>query len=450
MDQTQAADVSNIIARLQEFVYPRRPRVKENFVDYDPLRHGGVPFTRFLKSVAALESGVSESEIEAVALHFERPDGDIDYVQFCASIDVIFGPNKIDSDPTTQIPPSGFSAPTLFDGEVHDDKIHHVLHRLSLLCKTRGVVLKYCYHDFDRGDSASILVHRRCGKVTVANFRRAFPFKTEFSPDEMCLILQRYVITDDITDDAALVNYQALHDDVTDRAGLVTMQELPRSDFHPPDLSQVRWTKEDYNVVERIQARIVERRLRPRDYFQDFDPLRKGYCTKGQALTVFSVMDIKISQEEFDELCTLYCRVGDLMFHYDAFQEKADAAFATKGLEMAPMANTQMPSPEDTLATRKNSIKTGHGQASNMAQSVGSETDCIHLCELLEAKLKARMNDLRIPFKQFFEDFDHCKQGHITRCQFLRVLTGMNFALSQQEMNLLAAKFSDTTMSFSS
>lgn len=433
-------DTIDIITKIQNYIYPRRPRIKENFIDYDPLRAGTVSFTRFVRGVAQIGvPGVTEQDIEQVARAFERPNGDVDYVGFVASVDAVFGPASVYKDPSVPVPPSGSTVPLRTVRPVeNEDKLHHVMHRVALLTKTRGVVFKYCFQDFDRADSASLTAPRRSGRVSVEIFRRQFPFSNELSEDEINMLIQRY----GDSDSPEFVNYQALHDDVTDPTTQVAVEELPRSDFIPRDQSMVQWTHDNISAVERIQARVVERRIRPRDYFKDFDPLKKGFCTVGQLRTVFSIMNINVSEQDLDELCKMYCRPGDQMFHYDAFQSKVDSVFVTKGLELDPTARTPMPCPDDTAATRKNYVTAGFTNASKCVQEV-EENTCVQHMEFVESKIRARVSELRLPMKTFFKDFDNTRQGHVTSSQFMRVLTGLNFSISHADMQLLATKYCD-------
>lgn len=420
-------DLNEIIGRIQEYVYPRRPRIKQHFVDYDPLRCGAVSFPRFVRGVSSLGSLVSDDEIEFVAKHFARPNGEIDYVEFCTVIDEVFGPVNLDKNPTLDVPTAGASAgaptrkPLRSSGEGDDSHISSILRRISLLAKTRGVVMKYCFQDFDRADAATMLVARRSGKVTREVFCRQFPFRTQFSEEDLQVIVKRYLQPDD------MVNYQQLHDDVTDDQD-DGIQDIVPSTALDPGVS-LRWSHEDHTVVERIQARCVERRTQCRDYYHDVDPLRKGYCTTNQVRTVFSILNIPVSEADFETLCKLYCRPEDNMFHYDAFQTRLEEAFTTKGLEMNPLTQAPVLSADSTVATRKNCLKISPAQEQLIAE--------------LEDRVRARVQEVWLPIKERMQDFDRTRQGHVTHNQFTRVLTMLNLPISADDVALLALKYAD-------
>jgi len=396
-------------------------------VDYDPLHRGTVSRSRFIRCVHAFEvRDVTSAEIDKLADAYKRDNGEVDYVQFTQAVDEVFGPSHLEKTPTVDVQLPGATVPPKFvPGKVdNEDKLHAIMHRIALLEKTRGISLKSCFQDFDRADCTSLTVPRRCGKIIENNFRRMFPFKNEFSEPEMQLLLQRY--RDEKYPDQ--INYQALHDAVTDNIKHQNQEALPRSDFHPRP-NNLTWTQDDISAVERIQARIVERRVRPRQYFQDFDPLRKGYCSISQARTVFSILNLGVSIEDFDTLCNQYCRPHDEMFHYDAFQTQVDEAFTKKGLEMQPMARPTMPSPSNTLAARKNCVKLDAQYDDKISWT--------------EQKIRSRVLELHLNIIDVFRDYDKSRTAHITCSQFARVISTLDLGLSLEDIEAMALKYCD-------
>merc|ERR1719321_747153 len=89
--------------------------------------------------------------------------------------------------------PGSSLPPTFRPSEVSDmAKLEHVLHRVALLVKTRGVVLKYCFQDFERSHATSLTVPRRSGKVTVEQFWRSFPFTKDLPTEDVQILIERY------------------------------------------------------------------------------------------------------------------------------------------------------------------------------------------------------------------------------------------------------------------
>merc|ERR1719498_77208 len=93
-----------------------------------------------------------------------------------------------------------------------EDRMNHIMHRLAALCKSRGILFKSLFQDFERGASASPSRTNptRGGKCTVSQFKRLFPFKKEFSEDDIQYMISRYLT------DGGDICFQAIHNDISE------------------------------------------------------------------------------------------------------------------------------------------------------------------------------------------------------------------------------------------
>lgn len=423
-----AIDIGEIISRIQSHVFPRRVRCKEFFTDYDPLRSGRVTKPQFVRAVGLMGVRLSEAEADALADCFAEEGARIqkpqivNYFKCCERVDEVFVIPRLEKAPHAEIASPGSSLPPTFRAaDVQDkDRLDYVLHRLALLVKTRGVVLKYCFQDFERSDATSLTLPRRSGKVTVEQFWRCFPFIKDLEKEDVELIISRYSTS------SGDVHYQQLHDDISE---IVSNEPppFPKSTLvlRPDD---AKWSQQQHSAVQKIQARVVERRVRLSDQFQDFDPLRKGFCTVGQVKTVFTILKLEVSTADFDELTRSYTR-EDGMFCYAAFCHEIDQAFTCVGIEKNPMVRIQMPDSSSTVAARRNRIEL---TAEEKAWVEG-----------LEEKIKARTQVRRILLRTMFQDFDSIKRGHVTKGQFTRVMHMLGFELDEAHTTLLCRMYCD-------
>merc|ERR1719387_123024 len=372
---------------------------------------------------------LSEPEAFAVADFFTmegpniQPPQDVSYKKFCECVDECFGVlARLESQPDAPIPRPGEAVPRSFTpAPVSDmEKLDHVLHRVALLTASRGVVLKYCFQDFERGDATSLTVPRRCGKCTAEQFKRCFPFTKDFENDEIELLMDHY------TTQNGDIHFQQLHDDVIEH-GSTEPPTFPKSELVlRPDY--VDWSQQNYSVVQKVQAKVVEIRVPLVEHFQDFDPLRKGFCTIGQVKTVFSLLKLNVDQADFDQLAALYSR-EDGQFCYAAFCNEVDQAFTENGLERQPLTQVQQTSAETTLPARRNRMSLSHAQQ--------------EACFQLEERIRARVHTRRILMKTAFRDFDPINRGHITKGQFSRVMRGLGFELDENAISLLCMVYCD-------
>mmetsp|Transcript_21402 Transcript_21402/g.44027 ORF Transcript_21402/g.44027 Transcript_21402/m.44027 type:complete len:486 (-) Transcript_21402:57-1514(-) len=421
------AVVSELLRKVQVFVYPRRIRMRELFVDFDALRCGRCTVNNFSRALDKSGLKMEEHEVEILAEHFEQVGPKVEkpaifnYVKFCEAVDEVFdagGPGAMVSSS-----PSSTQLMTFVPKSIDEEsETYHLLHRVATLCKTRGMVVKYIYTDLDRAAiaSPSRVNPRRGGKVTRSQFIRFWPFKKEFTEEDVERLAEHY------TTESGDVHFQALHNDVTAVMDH-HMPPYPRSDlFLKPD--DTEWSQHRLSPVEKIRAKVVEKRTRLFEHFQDFDPLRKGHCTCGQVKTVLTLMGLAkdIDKAEFEELCIAYMR-DDGLFCYKDFVADCDTAFAIPNLEKDPLAMTSMPDPSCTLPARRNKM------------SVTSER--MDLVSRVEDKIRKRVRTQRMLLKPAFVDMDRARRGYITRNQFARVMNGFQFGLDEVDVGLLCGVY---------
>lgn len=422
-----STDIGELLLRVQAVVFPRRIRVKQFFIDFDPLKCGRVTKEQFVRCMINMGVAVDATECEALAEHFtetDRAPQEVNYARFSEAIDEVFTTSHLEGHPTAEVPKPGACLPeTFIPRPVEDEEyLSHLLHRVALLAHTRGVVLKYCFQDFDRARDATLTVPRCGGKITDTQFRRNFPFIKDFNDKDVSLLIERYKT------DHGEVNYQAMIDDISEAQGEIEAPPVPTSPLVlRPDHTQ--WARQSHSLIEKIQAVVVERRLRVRDPFQDFDPLRKGVCTPGGLRTAFTVLRLQVSAEEFDQLMTEYSG-GDGLFNYDAFCSDIDAAFVTTGLERTPLARVSMPDANSTQLARRNLAT----KAPWMEEKVKE----------IEEKVRYRVRVRRMLIRNAFQDHDRVRRGLVTKTQFARVmLTELTFDLTEAEVDLLAEAYCD-------
>lgn len=288
-----------------------------------------------------------------------------------------------------------------------------------------GRRLQVPLRDFERSSSAAAVSvnPRLCGKITVSQFRRLFPFRKEFSEEEINLVIQRYHT------DRGDFNFQALHDDISE----VLPSEappFPTSEFiKRPDCSD--WAHDTVDPLEKIQAKIVEKRVRVRDLFLDYDPLRKGFCTVGQLKTVLTVngLDKEVDKTQFDLLLGRYVREEDGLFHYNSFCRDVDMAFTTPNLEKQPTRSISMPDATSTITARRNRMSTTDARRAKV--------------EDLEEKIRARILIRRTLMIPTFKDMDSRNNGIVTRNQFARCMWMLGFELDETAIALLASVYCD-------
>lgn len=193
---------------------------------------------------------------------------------------------------------------------------------------------------------------------------------------------------------------------------------------------QADWSHKALSPVKRLQSKVVEKRLRLYDHFQDFDPLRKGLCTRGQVNTVFTILNIdkELPPDDFKALQDCYTRSGG-MFSYVDFCADIDLAFTKRGLEMDPMTQLTMPDASSTLPGRRN-------RQALSAEAVQKVFD-------IEERIRVRVRFRRCHLRSAFQDMDRTRRGHVTRSQFARCMGMLDFELKPRDVDTLCLVYCD-------
>jgi len=447
MSQSFASDedrVAALIYKMQVYALPRRIRMKEFFLNFDKLSSGRCTRVQLGRALdtAGMKQSVDDVEFLAdhftqIAPHIQKPQV-VNYVALCDAVDKIFNDGDVSFKSPDMMSSTGFggspeddmmrtSMTCFIPQDVDDeDRMNHIMHKVATLCKARGVIFKCLFQDYERGPnpSPSRMNPARGGKCTRSQFKRCFliAFKKEVTEDDIDYLMDRYQTA------GGDVHFQAIHNDISE----VLSPEpppFPTSPLHlKPDATQ--WDHQSLNPVKKIQSKVVEKRVRLNEYFADFDPLRKGFCTAGQLKTVLTILNLEkeLDRNDFNHVVEAYSR-EDGMFCHALFCRDIVAAFSVPGLEKEPLANTPLPDATTTAPGRRNRMSLTNNRKSQINK--------------LEDKIRSRIYQRRILMKPFFLDMDHARKGLVTRSQFGRVMGQLGFELNQEQIGLLSGFYCD-------
>jgi len=419
--------INDIVQRLRVFAYPRRIRFREFFNDFDPLRCGRCTRAQMVRALGTIGcKDLDADEVQFLADYFEDHTGKaekpqtVDYYNFCNLVEEVYvegNPEQLNSASS----PGSTMMSTFRPQSIEDEEeVMHALHRVATLCSTRRVDLKSCFTDFANAavPHPSRPNARRGGKVTAMQFKRLFPFMKDFGEQELNLIMDRYRTK------SGDIHFQALHNDVS------TIMQTGQQPFPTSHLvlraDDTEWSQDALTPVQKLQSKCVEKRVRLYEQFQDFDPLRKGFCTVGQVKTVLTLTNLgkEITKQDFDKLCYTYMR-DDGLFSYAAFCADIETGFTCPGLEKSPLSVIGRPDATTTLPARRNNI------------CVSADRRAI--CKQVEDKIRSRVCLRRVLIKPMFADMDKTNRGFITRNQFARAMMSLGFELTEIEIGILSS-----------
>jgi len=434
MSWQDEAVIDDLLQRIQMHIMPRRVRCREYFNDFDKLRCGRCTEEQFARAINMIGVNLTDEEMKALARHFTdhgpramKPQV-VNHLEFCKAVDQVFGSEDIQdglkSTMLTTSPGSTFMSTFVPNELEEEERVENLLHKVAALCKARGCLIKPIYTDLDRAPipSASRMNPRRSGKVTKNQFIKNWPFKKEMTMDDIDLICEKY------TTKNGDVHYMALHNEVSEVLG-DPAQPFPTSPLHlRPD--DTEWSHHNTGAVDRVRAKVAEKKARLKEHFQDFDPLRKGFCTPGQVKTVFTIMNISkdIDKSDYESLVAQYSG-DDGRFDYRSFCAEVDSAFTRPGLERDPLAVLEMPDATTTSPARRNTIKLNARKQEKIVK--------------LEDMVRAHVRKRNLEMKPVFQDFDKAHRGYVSRSQFQRTLTTFGLDLSEKQIGYLCNMYCD-------
>jgi Ca2+-binding EF-hand superfamily protein len=451
------SQIKAVLEDIQAYVFKRRIRVKEAFKDYDNLRCGRCTKPQFLRVLNNLVPGVSltASQMSSIADVFVDMKPNlcqpqvVNYLNFVRAVDSVFAVPDLEKMPTLKVPRPGSTLSSLsFQPNPCDDEdlLQHVLRRIALLIKTRGITFRELFQDAERSYNTSLLCPRHGGKVTESQFLQHFPFISDISEHKLSLILQRYsTISGD-------VNYSALDNDLQE----ITLEPPPsqastrraplsaRSYVYPgpatvsvlsarrPGSFRVPTPYEDSNfeaeLLARLKAMVASNRLRVYGCFQEMDKLRRGVCTWGQARTVFTILRLDMNPKELDALAKIF--VSDGQFRYLEFCDIVNEVPLYSSEEQSSMFQSTR-----QASIRENVERTRvQPELLPQAQALLDETEHLIAKRMLLRTVNAR---------EHFKDFDKASSGRVTRSQCLRVIDGLQLNLSRLQLEVILEAYSD-------
>lgn len=445
-------NVKEIVRQVQAYIFTRRIRVKDIFLDFDPLRCGRCTQYQFVRGLNSVAPQLTASQMRTLTDFYSDPVQDVmkpqvvRHLEFIRAVDGVFGGFDLEKQPSVKVPRPGHCLKKHGeDINPCDDEatVEQTLRRLALLVKTRGVIFDKCFQDAERSLDTSLLCPRFAGKVTEAQFCSHFPFMQDISDHELTLLMQRYY-----NSETAGINYVAMDKDLQaliedsfqdstylgSARSTCSGRPTPRSLCKGGNTYRLQQSQDhcqsDADLVARLKAEVAARRLRLHGSFQEVDRLRRGAVTMGQARTVFTILRIELDAKELETLQRIYDANG--LFNYREFcNHILEVPLDAKLEDISPISATEGP----PYLKRHERVRNRHPL----------QPDAEELLAEAELWIARRAEHRTINVKSHFLDFDKLRCSRVTRSQFLRIMDMLQMGLHECHLQVLMEAYCDAS-----
>jgi len=191
---------------------------------------------------------------------------------------------------------------------------------------------------------------------------------------------------------------------------------------------------DEEELMTRLKAAVFRSRTRMREFFADYDPLRSGKMSEAKFRTALQASNvIPLREEEVQSLTARYKR-GHLV-DYEMLMQELDSVFTTRQMERDPGATVT-----DFTPTLISPLPILPGNTMN---------DCDALIGKIAHLVRTRRILLRPPFADFAKNVNSpLLEDQVTHQQFRSGISSLGLELSEEEVELLQARFSGSAPNY--
>ncbi|KAK7111168.1 uncharacterized protein [Littorina saxatilis] len=414
-----------VLNELSEKCRRRRLLMYPYFKDYDRSQAYSRVVTplQFGRILHFLGMNVNNEDLKLLLAKFEDPTtGDVNYPAFVQAVDQEFVGHTMDDisiadDTRTNM----VTQSKLPEVEVSFDDLMARIRHIILTSRIRA--LDY-FQDFDP---------LRTGSISKTRFRRCLaimglsPLAQHDLNDKQFDLLCKAYQNPKKADQALYSRFVADVESVFTQPGLEKepMAAVPPQEiFRVPKPGTIDWNEADEGhrelyeaTMDRIRARVDQRRILLKPVFQDFDKHNNNHITRQQFRQALTMLDIPITPAELAALEAKF--FNDAGVNYLAFLNALEPVeppqfMYVKRLEEVRQTNDKKALPEL------------HAQGD---------------LEQILLKIKTKVCKERVRVEDFMRDYDKLRSGKILKTSFRRAVTLARLDLYESELAMIEDKY---------
>lgn len=444
-EQSEQRSVQEILDRIRVSTYKYGIRLSDFFKDYDKLRSGYVTdrqFSTVLSLSVEKQSSLNRNDIDKLTEYYRQADGRIFYREFAESMDNSFNVVELEKKPLIEVhrPRQGILSRPLNSNLSPDEeeRVQILLEKIKIDVHNRRLILFPFFKIFDRSKAFTRLCTKhQFGRVlrTVDLIPSPFDFnilckkfEDRLSGDiNYALFCQ--IVEQDFTaikiDDEIEQNYGQAR-------SIKSTNQISSIDVVPSN------SKENFNdLMGRIRHHVLINRIRVKEFFEDFDPLRLGTITKSRFIRVLSSLGLTgldglpLNIKQFQLLIDQYQHPTekDLVL-WKQFEIDLESVFTLSDLdkkssiEVSPQSIYEMVNPGTADLQQINPFN-----KQEFEQTINN--------------WKSSCQQRRIEILQTFQQFDRHNRGHVTQNQFRQCLSIVGLDSTEKQFQSVESVFMD-------
>lgn len=433
----EKTNYDDLMREIQKWAFVNSVHFHDYMEDFDKFKWNEITATQFRSAMNMSNYRLTEKEYELLIEHYasDTRKGFVKWRKFADDVMQFVAPMDLEKVPTTTplSPKETLNMQTRSITATPSAEIERILDIVARFVKTRRVSLPEQFKDKDR------MNHRKINQSQFAQVLQLLGlFLTKQELDKLCVFYN--------DPETNFVEYPKFIADVDYKVGLIfgdrastalLPREIPPYGFENSDfLIQQRYDPNDdltwKTILEKLSAIVYRRRLRLTEFFEGFDPLHHGTCTKQKFRTVCGQLNLPLNETEIQTVLKKFTvKNMDDMFNYRKFCKKVNKVFGPTELNRKPQ---KVPTPKHIRPNPSETLQT---------LTPAEERE---LNEILE-RMKIMVRTRRMNIRDQFCDYDiKPHKNYISMQQFKQSITRLGLTTRVRDLELLCKKYKCTDM----
>jgi len=473
-DSRESAEIE---LRLQNQLFQKRIRIKDFFHDYDRLRTGLCTQSQFKRALQTAFKDLTSHELDVLAASYtDKTDslGRVMHRKFEKNMSAVFNKNGLEKRPRTpverphqwELDEFGQANMNLTPAEQAEFTV--IMDKICLLVSAKRMNLKPFFANFDANHMEEVSKEQFTRSLFTANI--------DLEEEEQRVL--RKAFANPLR--KGMINYGMFWEDLKGRLPKVpscigampvyTCKTLAKDpdDPDPEDPTskggilvstlkttvvpnRLRHKPNDIDfegLLDKLRSHVLVKSLRMNEFFQDFDKLRSGYVSKAHFRSGLSITNLFLTDAELGLLEAQYRHpTFDDKVSWRSFCDDLNLVFNQKEMESQPTMDGNL-----RYVPGTESLNPMYVPTKEVTMRTVSEDEDARIDNLIQRFMQFLSHNRIISCYDYFQQFDkagtthgntHIRSGKVTKAQFFRTLTQMQFVIPPEDQELLCKRYMD-------